>query len=275
MTGRHPAWWHICPACGMQAATLVPAFDGRSIDAVFDRRQREAALAALRTANARRILKRLADVLPPPATLLDVGCAEGWFIAQAQAFGYDAYGLEADARMTAREQQSKVRVGFFPQALAQDERFDIITFNDVFEHLPDVRAAMRACHHHLSERGVLVINCPDARGGIYRLAQVLARLGVTGPFRRLWQEGYPSPHLTYFTHDTLRRLAEAHGFREYASFPLPALELGGTWARLRFDRTRSLAYSTVAFAAAVAAWPLLAVLRSDVSAQIFAKRPAD
>ncbi len=272
MTQRNPDWWHVCGACGMQASTLQPAFDDTPMEEMFDWEQRETAFAPLRQANAEKLLDRLEKVAPPPARLLDVGCAEGWFVQAACARGYEVQGLEPDERMARKADKTlNIRAGFFPDALGRAEGFDIIVFNDVFEHLPDVRAAMRACEKHLAPKGILVINFPNALGGIYRLSCVAARLGFSGPFRRMWQQDYPSPHLTYFTPATLLTLAESAGLGEKCRFALPAMEPAELWARIRCDRSRSLAYSIAAWTSVMGAMPLLAMMPSDISVQMFAK----
>lgn len=256
----------------MQVSTLEPNFDDRPMTDMFDWEQRNEAFCALREANAARLLDRLEALRKPPANLLDVGCAEGWFVRAAVKNGYDALGLEADQRMVSQADPAlNIRRGFFPEALGAEERFDVITFNDVFEHLPDVRAAMQACTQHLAREGILVINLPNALGGIFRIARFAARFGFLGPFERMWQAGYPSPHLTYFTPATLARLAEDFGLGEVARFALPAIEPRGLWARIRYDRTRSLAYSIGAWGALMGAMPLLAALPSDTSVQVFAR----
>lgn len=68
----------------MQASTLEPVFDDRPMAEMFDWEQRNAAFASLRAANANRLLDRLEGICPPPRRLLDVGCAEGWFLRKAR-----------------------------------------------------------------------------------------------------------------------------------------------------------------------------------------------
>jgi len=242
---------------------------------MFDWQQRNAAFAGLRNANAQLLLNRLQRVHPPPASLLDVGCAEGWFLRNALERGYKVHGLEPDQRMAQMaDKLLNIRAGFFPDALGREERFDVITFNDVFEHLPDVRTALAACDQHLTDDGVLVINLPNARGGLYRISCFAAQLGFPGPFERLWQAGYPSPHLSYFTPDTLEQLARSAHFAECARFPLPAVTRADLWNRIRYDRTKSLAYSLAAWTLVMGALPLIAMMPSDISVQMFRKAAA-
>lgn len=272
MTQRRPDWWYICPSCGMQTSTLEPCIDNSSKAGAIHWEQRSAAFSVLRKANAERLLNRLEKICPPPARLLDVGCAEGWFLHAARARGYTVSGIEPDPKMARKiDPELNIRTGFFPDVLGRREAFDIITFNDVFEHLPDVRGAMAACTKHLARDGILVFNLPNARGGIYRLARAAARFGFTGPFERMWQASYPSPHMSYFAPATLLRLAERYRLSETARFALPSIEPSGLWARIRFDKTRSLAYCITAWAAVIAAMPLLALMPSDISVQFFRK----
>lgn len=274
MAQRGPDWRRVCPACRMETSTLAPRLDARPMAEMFDWRQREGALKALRLANFAALLDHLGQIRPPPARLLDIGCAEGWFLEAALARGYEVHGLEPDARMAASGAPSlNISEGFFPDALAERERFDIITFNDVFEHLPDTNATLAACRAHLAERGLLLINLPNAEGGIYRIAQLLDRLGMPGPFARMWQKDYPSPHLSYFTPTTLAQLAARHGFRERARHPLAAVRLAGLWSRIRYDRTQPWTSSAASWLGAVAALPLLKAMPSDISLQMFEKTP--
>lgn len=151
--------------------------------------------------------------------------------------------------------------------------YDVITFNDVFEHLPDVSAALGACRERLREGGLLVLNLPNSRGTVFRVAALLDRIGFHGPLDRLWQKGFPSPHLHYFHPDCLAELARRHGFREVHRGELATVELRGLWHRLRYDRTSSLPGSFLSWLAISLAFPALRLLPSDISLQMFVKEP--
>jgi SAM-dependent methyltransferase len=256
----------------MEVSTLKPIFDDRPMEEMFDWDQRQSALVDLRKANFERLLDLIEAVTPAPARLLDVGCAEGWFLEAAQRRGYKIEGIEPDQRMAeAVGTRFVVRNGFFPEVLSSSDKFDVITFNDVFEHLPDVNKSIAACHRHLTDNGILVFNLPNALGGLYRISRLLKGLGFKGPFSRMWQENYPSPHLTYFNPVTLRGLAVKNAFEERLASELPPFEMAGLWSRIRCDRTRSLAYSAVSWAGVMGAVPLLKIMPSDIIVQMFGK----
>lgn len=129
--------------------------------------------------------------------------------------------------------------GFFPDVLGADERVDAICFNDVLEHIPDVRLALTACYRHLSPGGLLSINIPNSRGLVYRVALLARRLAMRGLFDRLWQVGLPSPHLWYFDEAGISALCAAAGMKPVFAGRLPSLTRRGLWERAHEDRRPS------------------------------------
>jgi hypothetical protein len=88
----------------------------------------------------------------------------------------------------------------------------------------------------LTPDGCVVLNLPDAHGLGFRLARALRRVGVRGPYDRLWQVGFPSPHLWYFTRRGLAALVGRHGLRVAYTGALPVFTRRGLWRRIHFDR---------------------------------------
>jgi hypothetical protein len=179
-------------------------------------------------------------------TLLDVGAAHGWFVRASRHAQppWQAFGLEPDIATSAQAlaEGLPVHQGFFPDALDPATRVHAITFNDVFEHLPDLPSVMAACKAHLHQQGLIVLNLPSSGGVFFRVASLLRQVGITGPLRRLWQEGMPSPHLHYFDPDNLKRLLQRHGFEVIEQASLRSVQREGLRARLRYDpRSRWMA----------------------------------
>lgn len=266
-----------CARCGYEGSDFVPRIGTDQAPAAsaatLDEARREDALRPLRRANAQRVLALLRDRLPRGAALLDVGCGHGWFLAEAMN-DFAARGLEPDAPIAARAQAAglPVRVGFFPQALGADERFGALVFNDVFEHLTDLPAALAACHRHLEAGGWLLLNLPNAEGLYYGWARRLARIGIDAPFRRLWQADLPSPHLHYFTPGALRRLVEAHGFVLEQRTGLPAVTARGLYRRVHYARSGSALADVAGFLGAAALLPFARATTSDAMVLLFRKR---
>lgn len=266
-------WHRTCPGCGLESSTLRPSIGSEGTAGRIDEVEREKALQPIRDRNFDILLdwirselrgSRLATSSRP--TLLDVGCAHGWFSAKANA-DFDVLGIEPDPAIAgqAAGRGVQVRVGYFPDALAPGEAFDVIVFNDVLEHIPGAVDAMRACRMRLAEGGLLVVNAPDRRGVFYRLSKLMARLSQRGPFERMWQLGMPSPHLYYFDDASMVRAAGAAGLQVRATRRLQALALKGLYSRIRFDRSVSAPRALVLYAGSLALVPLLRVLPSDIS----------
>jgi SAM-dependent methyltransferase len=205
----------------------------------------------IRVENFERVLDALATVRPlSGARILDVGAAHGWFVQAARRRGAEASGIEPDPVVAAiaQERDVPVTVGWFPDDLPSGAVYDVITFNDVFEHLRDPGEVLDQCLQRLGPDGCIVLNLPDVHGLGFRLSRVLRRVGVRGPYERLWQVGFPSPHLWYFSRRGLVSLLARHGLRAAFTGSLPSLTRRGLWQRVHFDR-RPSAPSVVQWAA--------------------------
>jgi SAM-dependent methyltransferase len=229
---------------------------------------------ALRRENFRTILARLSSLRPlADARVLDVGSAYGWFLQEATDVGAQALGIEPDEHVAARS-YGDVRVGRFPDVLAAGERFDVIAFNDVLEHIPDVSGALATCREHLRPGGLLSVNIPTADGIAFRVACLLARGKFTGPYQRLWQRGLASPHLHYFSTPALVELIGANGMRVRAVRHLPGITRKGLWQRVHTVRQTSPA-SVVAFVSLYLAAGVLNRPRSSDIVHVIAERLDD
>lgn len=129
---------------------------------------------------------------------LDVGCANGAFVAAMKVQGFAAEGLELNPSMVefAREQTD------CPIFSSWDEikgKYDIITYHDVFEHIIDPREELSRIRKHLRPDGLLILDCPDADE-------------VFGPDARATHHEKPDQHLFYYTEHTLRSLLASHAF---------------------------------------------------------------
>jgi SAM-dependent methyltransferase len=268
-------WVLRCRDCGYLASTLSPTIGDRTRAGLHEDRRAEA-LRPLRDRNFKVILDRLRDQgLRPGARLLEVGCAHGWFMDAARARGYVVEGVEPDAAIAVDPiaRGHTVTQGFFPQDLAGSDRFDAIVFNDVFEHLPDVVAALNACRDRLVVDGLLVLNLPSSRGVFFRAAALLDRIGVGGPYRRMWQYGFPSPHLSYFSPSTIDRLATAQGFERAYKGVLASLGTRGLWSRLRYGGTGSILNSAGIWAMIALTAPLIRAAPADIALHIYRRAP--
>lgn len=274
-------WHRVCRACGYEGSTLPPRILEQPEGGALDEAARADGLADLRRRNFATLAtliarERAAASTPSPHArprLLDVGCAHGWFL-ETVAGEYDTVGIEPDRAVAAatRARGVAVREGFFPDALQADERFDVIVFNDVLEHIPAIGATLAACARHLAPGGLLVVNAPDRRGALYRIAKAMLRLGAPASFERLWQLGFPSPHVHYFDTRTLHAMARPHGLVPVREARLASLSANGLYARVRYAGDVSAPKAAAITTVVAAAMPVLALLPSDITVWMF-RRP--
>ncbi|MBN2370247.1 MAG: class I SAM-dependent methyltransferase [Vicinamibacteria bacterium] len=133
--------------------------------------------------------------------LLDVGCATGYFLNAAR-LSFEPCGVEPSrwAGRFAREVLSiDVQQGSLEEADLQDDWFDVVTMNDVIEHLTDPRSCLEKARRLLHAQGLLYIVTPN-------IASLSARL-----LRGRWW-GLRPAHLYYFSPKTLKAMLAETGF---------------------------------------------------------------
>jgi 2-polyprenyl-3-methyl-5-hydroxy-6-metoxy-1,4-benzoquinol methylase len=218
-------WLYRCRACNIFSSTLKPAA-GTGVPG----------LEELRRQNFEVMFDRLEALSPLSGVrILEVGSAWGWFLEAAQNRGAKAQGIEPEQAnaVRAREKGLKVEIGFFPQDLADRGPYDIIVFNDVFEHLSDPVAVAKQTAQLLKPSGILVINLPSSDGILFKIATALDALGAGSWLDRLWQKGFPSPHVSYFNPQNLRHLVETNtDLRQVQAFSLDSVSRHGLAARI-------------------------------------------
>jgi SAM-dependent methyltransferase len=103
---------------------------------------------------------------PPEGELLDIGCANGNFLAR---FGeacprWSLFGLEHSRHWRPTVLSLPGVRGFFSDlAELEGQRFDVIVMSHVLEHIPDPVAYLGQLRGHLKDGGMLFIAVPDIR----------------------------------------------------------------------------------------------------------------
>jgi len=249
-------WTFRCANCGLWQSELEPAIDAK--EGTLAEEDRVAALVHIRHSNFARIFHRLSQLMTlEHRSLLDVGCAYGWFLSAAAEHRMTGLGIEPDAYTAAAAQARGLDVvtGYFPESAPAGKTFDVVVFNDVLEHIPDVRRMLAACRQVLARGGFLVLSVPTSSGTLFRLARLLAATGFAGPWERLWQKSFPSPHRYYFNQEVLDLVCRRHGLSRVAAESTMTIHPRGLWARMRFDRRRSMLANVVLYAGVLLLYP--------------------
>lgn len=271
------ASWHwVCPGCRYENSELTPKINDLGRNEVIDEGLRETGLRELRLANFELLLKELERLGIHSGKLLDVGSAHGWFLELAGK-KFNVLGIEPDAAMFRASSSRKlpVRGGFFPEALRNDERFDVIVFNDVFEHIPNAAKTLADCNRYLNDNGILVLNLPDSAGFFYKLSKVLHRMGVSAFFDRMWQKDFPSPHLHYFNIRNLDLLLTRNNFRLISGGRLPTIHAKGLFTRISYASKSGVIGRILVYAGILISLPILNIVPSDISYIIAIKKRDD
>ena len=164
---------------------------------------------AARRAQARRklwALRMLPPRVPRRGRWLDVGCAAGFFLAEAKRH-YDVQGVELSqwsSDYARRELGLNVVTGTLQSAALPAEHFDVITLWDVIEHVADPVPLLHEAARVLRSHGRLVLTTGDW-GSAYAQAH-----GAD------WHLMTPPWHLSMFSRATLTRAAALAGLRVLA-----------------------------------------------------------
>ena len=147
--------------------------------------------------------------------VLDVGCATGYLAQALVERGCTVSGLEFDteAAEEARPHLERLVVGDLEEIdLAEafgDDRFDVIVFGDVLEHLREPLPVLRSARKLLADRGSVVASIPNIAHGSVRLALLAGRFDYQ-PLGLL-----DSTHIRFFTRSSVEDL-----FREAGMVPI-------------------------------------------------------
>lgn len=190
---------HLCAACGLQWAEREPC-GGKRPDATgmngryMDPRSIDAPVYGPFVDFFQRLPRWLG---PNPVSILDIGCGNGLFMAEAARRGHHVAGIEMDTDLRAiipAQVLDRVHFSAAENVLpALHETFDVITLWDSFEHLDDPFAVLDMCRHCLAPNGVVFIRTNNNRD-IFNLVSLLAlKAGLSGIGQRLLRTCFNLP----------------------------------------------------------------------------------
>ena len=258
--------WHLqCKNCGYEKANLQPTINLDAAHQLIDENARKTGLQDLRISNFKKLLKSIKSLKPNGGNLIDVGCAHGWFL-EAAINDFDVFGLEPDKNVydATASRGLPVRMGYFPDALDDNEKFDVIVFNDVIEHIPDIEYILSCCYRRLNEDGLLVLNLPSSNGIFYRISKIFCYFGYPGFFECLWQKNLPSPHLHYFNLVNLICLLKNNKFDVKIKGNLSTLSLSGLYTRISYTGNLGVILCALVYIVVALVLPILKIMPSDI-----------
>jgi len=227
-----------CPSCGLQFAYPIKAGD---YDKIYDSKTTYIGLFDPK-AGGYESFKNVADEkteikrwikLPrftiwqvildrlPKSSLLDVGCATGYFLLIAKKFGFEVYGMEASSEaveIAKRNFGLKVCKALTFEELPPEFRgpYKVVTAFEVLEHVDDPLGFLKGIYKLLSpDEGYLLISCP-----FFYKFENLAK-----GYRKFkwWHQDFPPNHLTRWKPWTLFYALKKVGFSQVYIFTEPLI----------------------------------------------------
>jgi SAM-dependent methyltransferase len=159
-------------------------------------------------ASLRRSMLRHLDQMAPfctnRSTLLEIGCAYGFFLDEARTRFDRVVGIDVAASAVERARNElgvEAYAGAFLELPLESASFDVVCLWDTVEHLARPDLFLQKARRLLRPDGRLFLTTGD-------ISSLNARL--RGPN---WRQIHPPSHLHYFSRDSIGRLLERTGFR--------------------------------------------------------------
>jgi 2-polyprenyl-3-methyl-5-hydroxy-6-metoxy-1,4-benzoquinol methylase len=133
--------------------------------------------------------------------ILDIGCGEGVFINELNKRKFDVYGIDLNKWAIAKAKKTfglkKLQVVSIYDFVDEGNRFELITFFEVLEHVGNPREFIRKVKSFLNEDGFISFSVPDVR--------------MYGPFEEL--QNVPPYHFNRYSSETLKKFLMMNGFQ--------------------------------------------------------------
>jgi 2-polyprenyl-3-methyl-5-hydroxy-6-metoxy-1,4-benzoquinol methylase len=135
--------------------------------------------------------------------LLDIGCGSGTFISKMANLGWDAHGIDFDAKAIEVCVQNglNAQTGDLFSQQYPDNYYDTIVLNHVIEHLYDTLDVIKECFRVLKPNGKLIIATPNTNSWMFRFK-----------FKQNWFSLQPPGHLQLFNLKNLSNILHKQGF---------------------------------------------------------------
>ena len=146
-----------------------------------------------------KLLGEISNLLPAPASVLDLGCDKGFFLDEARRWGYTVHGIELSEAGRKYSETIGIRVDANMDSLTS--KFNAVTMWHVLEHIADPVELLGKIRGVLTDGGLLFLRVPDF-GCLY------SRL-----LRDKWLWFQPQNHCFHYTKNAMARLLDVCGFK--------------------------------------------------------------
>jgi len=172
--------------------------------------------APFRLRTHRKFVNNHRNLFPSVNSVLDIGCAAGWFLDVIKTNKVLTTGIDPSPSMRGRVNKKHK---FFPLAADQVSQitgnFELISFWNVFEHFSNPHMILKRISKKLTKSGILIISAPNQNGLISRLSYFLAKISngkFVFPLEELFQTNNAFGHLFHYNQSSLTVLLKKHKF---------------------------------------------------------------
>lgn len=154
--------------------------------------------------DARSTLSFLEQLNPNKGKILDVGCGAGFFLDEAQKQNWDCIGVDF-ANETINYGISKFNLnlitGDFLSIKFPREKYDVITLNQVIEHLSNPMPTLKKVHALLKYNGIVCIATPNNQSIMSKIQKENFNYII------------PPEHIIYFSPQNFSKLLTFFGYK--------------------------------------------------------------
>ena len=162
-----------------------------------------------------RALQLLEQHLPSARrTIFDVGFGNGYFLSHAKARGWQVGGIDSSTRnaeLAKKKFGLELSISNFESYEPEQSLYDVVSFWDVIEHLPDPHQFISKAQKMLRPNGFILIALPNDRSLLSVLSIFLYHISFS-----LGKKGtekiYILEHVAYYDLGTLTGLLKQHHF---------------------------------------------------------------
>lgn len=133
------------------------------------------------------------------SSILDVGTGGGRLLISFASYGFK--NLKGIDPFLPKEITYSNGIQVLKKDLKEiEEKFDVILFNHVFEHVVDIDSTIDAAYKNLNENGTLIINIPVSDSAVYK------------KYKENWVALDAPRHLHLFSVEAFENYVSKHGF---------------------------------------------------------------
>jgi 2-polyprenyl-3-methyl-5-hydroxy-6-metoxy-1,4-benzoquinol methylase len=166
-----------------------------------------------------------------PGRVLDVGCAFGTFLKVASTRNWQPWGVEFSKYSSEQARKTwgfEIFNGDLNDCPFEEDTFDLVTFWDVIEHVPNPRKNLEKARALLKKGGYLLITTDNCSSLISFMASALYKLSM-GHFKYPVERFFIPYNTCYFKPTNMKGLLASCGFKpiyfEMIDYPLEKMNL--------------------------------------------------